>query len=120
MKGLPGDHEINAGSRQRGFLRRSGDVAKLRVFAQEIFAGLAHIGVGLDAIKQIPVGQEHLRQQAGARAYIGNRRFWGQRAVVTQHFENLRRVAGAVADVVVHAVGETLLGIRGNCGHGPG
>ncbi len=113
VKRLSRDDQVDAAFGQRGLLRAAGDAVKPRLAAESLLGGAAHRAIGLDAVDDVPRRKEQLGRQPRAGADVGDDRIRGQTGLAAQHIEHLRRIAGTVADVVGHAIGETVSGVHG-------
>src|SRR5215471_21399535 len=87
------------------------DAREIPVALEEVLARGAHLLVGLDAEDAISIVEEELREQARAGADIGDDAVGVQVAFGAQEIQQSGRVAGAIADVVGHAIREALFGV---------
>ena len=111
MEGLACGYEIDARGVERRCFRRTSHTEKLLECSQEFLASLTHFGVGLDAKNTIALFEEEFAKKAGARADVRDDVVCAQATLRAQMIEHGRWVAGAVADVVRDAIGESLFGI---------
>src|SRR5262249_55183285 len=116
VEGLTCGDEIDAGVTERGRFRGGVDAAESIVRGEVFLSGVAHLGVGLDAVDAIAVLQKEFTEEASAGADVGDHVASAQVAFRAKECDELGRVAGAIADVVGHAGGETLFGVGE--GHG--
>src|SRR5689334_5919069 len=112
VEGLPGGNQVHAARLQAGGFGAASPGDELSKAAQEFFPGRTHGGVGLDGKHAVSILQENSGQQAGAGADIGRYPLRGKPAMAAQALQQLRRVGGAVADVVGNAIRETFGGAK--------
>src|ERR1700757_3236691 len=111
MESLGCGDEINAVGRQSGGFRRTCDACKAGIGPQELFARGAHFRVRLDAENAVAMIQEKLAQQASAGADVRYRMVRLEIAPGAQQIQKFARISGAVTDIIIHAIGEALLGV---------
>jgi len=110
VKRLRGDPQIDARGGQRGRLRRGCDAAKVRVRAEAPFGRSTHGVVRLDADDCGAPLEQRLAQNPRSRTDIGHHRPGGKSAVGREQLDRRRRIARAIAAVVLGTVGEALGG----------
>ena len=111
VKRLAGSDEINAVIGQRGRFRGRGDADEAIIAAQQLFAGLAHLAIGLNSQNSIARLEEQFGQQARARADIGHDRVRRQPTFRGKQVDDGRRIRGPILHVVGHTAGKSLSGI---------
>src|SRR6266566_5067519 len=118
MERLSGGHELHAGVGERGGLRGTVHAGEVRVRAQILLAGLAHLLIGLDAENVVAIFEEKLAEEAGAGTDVRDDLAGEQAAFRAQKIEHRRRIAWAIANIVRSAIGEALFGVGKNHLHG--
>src|SRR6266699_3118082 len=111
MERLSGGHELHAGVGERGGLRGTVHAGEVRVRAQILLAGLAHLLIGLDAENVVAIFEEKLAEEAGAGTDVSDDLAGEQAAFRAQKIEHRRRIAWAIANIVRRAIGEALFGV---------
>ena len=118
VEGLAGGDEVDAEVGEGGCFGGGVDGGEAREVAEVLFAGGAHVGVGLDAEDGVAVVEEEACEEAGAGADVGDDGVGREEAGGCEVGDDLGRVAVAEFAVVFDAVGEALGGVHGGmiCG----
>ena len=111
MGGLGGSGEVESVVGNSGGFSCAVQAGEFGVIGQEAVGSFAHFAIGFDAEDAIAVLQKQTGEDASAAGDIGDHGVRSESAFVAQSFEDLRRVAGTVTNVVFDAIGETKGGI---------
>ena len=116
--GTPGRGDrVDARALERRRLGAARDAHEPGVSGERALGGLAHRRVGLDADDPRARLEEHPGENPRARADVGHDAAGPEAADAHEELAELGGISRPIADVVVDAVGEALLGIEGS-GHG--
>src|SRR5260370_24415800 len=112
VKSLSCGDEVDRRVAKRGGFGGAFDTREAVVGGEIFLAGPAHVCVGFDTGDAVAVFKEKLAEDAGTGADVGDDVAGLEAAFRAQEIENGCGIAGAIADVVCHAIGEALVGVR--------
>jgi hypothetical protein len=96
---------------QRRRLGRFGDATEGGEIRQQPLSRQPHAAIGLDSENLVPIFKQYAAPDSRTAGDVGSDVFWLQPTLCLQRINDFRRIARAVANIILQTVGEAAGGV---------